>query len=138
MPFMCHMLKHAIVTCIYNTQVYSHIFHMSPNVYSHTHFSHVTCCHHRHNMYVNIATHIFHMSHAATIQTQHVRKYSHTHFHMSHAATTDTTCKCSHTHLNGTTCLQRVQRAYNAFTWQSSCVIANNARKTAEAICSRL
>ena len=26
----------------------------------------------------------------------------------------------------------------NALTWQSSCVIANNARKTAKAICPRL
>ena len=37
---------------------------------------------------------------------------------------------------NNYTCLQA--HVNNALTWQSSCVIANNARKTANAICSRL
>ena len=37
---------------------------------------------------------------------------------------------------NNYACLQA--HVNNALTWQSSCVIANNARKTANAICSRL
>ena len=37
---------------------------------------------------------------------------------------------------NNYACLQALVN--NALTWQSSCVIANNARKTAKAICPRL
>ena len=37
---------------------------------------------------------------------------------------------------NNYACLQA--HVNNALTWQSSCVIANNARKTVNAICSRL
>ena len=37
---------------------------------------------------------------------------------------------------NNYACLQA--HVNNTLTWQSSCVIANNARKTANAICSRL
>ena len=37
---------------------------------------------------------------------------------------------------NNYACLQA--HVNNALTWQSSCVIANNARKTANAICPRL
>ena len=40
------------------------------------------------------------------------------------------------TFLNNYACLQALVN--NALTWQSSCVIANNARKTAKAICPRL
>ena len=36
---------------------------------------------------------------------------------------------------NNYACLQA--HVNNTLTWQSSCVIANNARKTANAICSR-
>ena len=45
-----------------------------------------------------------------------------------------------------TKCYRRLRHNYaclqahvnNALTWQSSCVIANNARKTAKAMCPRL
>ena len=37
---------------------------------------------------------------------------------------------------NNYACLQALVN--NALTWQSSCVIANNAQKTAKAICPRL
>ena len=37
---------------------------------------------------------------------------------------------------NNYACLQ--VHVNNTLTWQSSCVIANNARKTANTICSRL
>ena len=44
--------------------------------------------------------------------------------------------KCYMRLRNNYACLQALVN--NALTWQSSCVIANNARKTAKAICQRL
>ena len=60
------------------------------------------------------------------LEVHDVKKYM-----QKHRAT-----KCYRRLRNNYACLQMLVN--NTLTWQSSCVISNNARKTAKAICQRL